>query len=39
VAQIAVQANIIKPIEIKTANKAAKNINPIAFPQRNELSE
>ena len=38
-AQIAVQPDIIKPIAIKTANKAAKNINRIAFPQRNELSE
>ena len=39
VVQIAVQADIIKPIAIKTANIAAKNINRIAFPQRNELSE
>lgn len=39
VAQIPVQADIIKPIAIKTANKAAKNINRIALPRRNELFE
>ena len=35
--QIAVHADIIKLIAIKTANKAAKNINRIALPQRHEL--